>query len=138
MPICACTHCPPPGGAGSGSAVSTAPLDGLPHDAALLDSTWPPSVVTDPPAAFWNGNGMSTFSWLGHSHTAPATTATPIAISAPITTLAAAGPRGARPLNECEWACECVTRNRVDVRTGHSLPALETAVAAKKFDQSPQ
>ena len=51
------------------------PPTGSPHGAALLDSTCPASVVTAPPAAFWKGSGMSTFCWLGHSHTAPATTA---------------------------------------------------------------
>ena len=51
---------------------------GLPQVAAVLDSTCPASVVTAPPAAFWNGSGMSTFCWLGHSHTAPASTATPM------------------------------------------------------------
>src|SRR5262245_61861965 len=121
MPTSVCTHCPPPSGACSGLPVSTAPFDGLPHGAALLDSTCPASVVTAPPVAFWNGSGMSTFCWLGHSHTAPASTAMPIAISAPTTILAAIGPNGAGPLSECEWACECVTRNRVDVRAGHDL-----------------
>ena len=115
-----CTHWAPLSGACSGSAVSTAPAEGLPHGAALLDSTCPASVVTAPPVAFWNGSGMSTFCWLGHSHTAPASTATPMAISAPTTILAAVGPNGAGPV-WCEWACECVTRNRVDGRAGRDL-----------------
>ena len=38
-----------------------------PQSALPVDSTWPASVVTAPPAAFWNGSGMSTFCWLGHS-----------------------------------------------------------------------
>src|SRR5262245_34258700 len=104
MPTTVCTQSPPPGGACSGSAVSTAPLDGLPHGADLLDSTCPDSVVTAPPLAFWNGSGMSTFCSLGHSQIAPTTTARPMAIKAPTTILAAVGPRGAGPFIECE--CE--------------------------------
>src|SRR5258708_14641338 len=84
-----CTHWAPPSGACAGSAVNTAPAEGLPHGAALLDNTCPASVVTAPPVAFWNGSGMSAFWWLGHSHTAPASTATPMAINAPPTILAA-------------------------------------------------
>src|SRR5258705_2585545 len=124
-----CTHWPPPAGACSGSAVSTAPFDGLPHGAALLDNTCPASVVTAPPAAFWNGSGMSTFCSLGQSHTAPASTATPITISAPTTILAAIGPSGAGPVG-CEWACECVTRNRVEALSGRLL-----AVGRQEFAQ---
>ena len=45
--------------------------------------------------------------------TAPASTAMPITINAPTTILAAIGPSGAGPVG-CEWACECVTRNRVE------------------------
>jgi hypothetical protein len=45
---------------------------------------------------------MSAFWWLGHSHTAPASTATPMAINAPTTILAAIGPNGAGPFRECE------------------------------------
>src|SRR2546423_10450494 len=66
---------------------------------------------------------MSAFCWLGHNHTAPASTATPMAISAPTTTLAAMGPNGAGPLSECEWAWECVTRNRVEVESGRRSSA---------------
>src|SRR5690242_2322257 len=109
-----CTHWPAPAGACSGSAVRTAPLDGLPHGAALLDSTWPASVVTEPPCAFWKGNGMSTFCSLGHSHTAAPSTTTPMAISAPTTIFAASGPSGEGPPSECECECECATRHRVD------------------------
>src|SRR5260370_394073 len=123
-----CTQWPPPSGARSGSAVNTAPADGLPHGAALLDNTCPASVVTAPPAAFSNGSGMSTFCWLGHSHTAPASTATPITISAATTILAAFGPSGAGPVG-CEWACECVTRNRVAAPSGRLLAVGRQEVA---------
>ena len=97
--------------AGTGSAVSTAPADGLPQVPRLVDTTWPPSVVTAPPWAFWKGSGMSTFCWLGHSSAALASTATPMAISRPTTIFAASGPSGAGPLREWEWAWECVTRS---------------------------
>ena len=56
-----CTHWAPSPPAGTGLAVSTAPIDWSPQVAALLDTTCPASVVTAPPAAFWKGSGMSTF-----------------------------------------------------------------------------
>src|SRR4051794_34816472 len=122
-------------GACTGSAVSTAPADGLPQTAALLDSTWPDSVVTAPPAAFWKGSGMSTRCSLGHSHAAPASAATPIAMRRPTTTLAANGPSGAGPpLGECECACECVTRNRVEAAAGRLL-AVTGQEVAQPFDR---
>ena len=89
-------------GAGWGSAVSTAPADGLPHGSVPLDNTRPDSVVTAAPVAFWNGSGMSALSPLGHSSAAPSSTATPVATSRPTTTLAASGPTGEGPLSEWE------------------------------------
>ena len=74
------TGAPEPGAAGAGGQRGRPPT-GCRSGAALLDSTWPASVVTAPPAAFWNGSGMSTFCWLGHSRAAPTITATPIATS---------------------------------------------------------
>src|SRR3982074_3605878 len=44
-----------------------------------------------------------------------------MAISAPTTILAAIGPSGAGPRSECEWACEWVTRNRVEGAAGRLL-----------------
>ena len=93
-----CTHCPLPGSPGAGDAVSTWPADGLPQSARLVDTTWPLSVVTAPPAPFWKGSGMSTLLPLGHSSTAPMTTARPITASATTTMRAANGLNGARPV----------------------------------------
>ena len=70
-------------------------------------------MLTAPPVAFWNGIGMSTCCRLGHSSTAPAITATPIAASSPTTIRAGSGPSGDGPddkLCECEW----VTRSTVE------------------------
>src|SRR4051794_28156204 len=126
MATTVCTHRAPLSGACTGSAVNTAPAEGLPHGAALLASTWPLSVVTAPPAAFWKGSGMSTFCRLGHSTTAPTSTAKPIAINATTTILAANGPSGAGPAG-CVW--ECVTRHRVDGRAGRLLAVRRQEVA---------
>src|SRR5690349_7456295 len=71
---------------------------------------------------------MSTFCWLGHSHAAPASVTTPMAISSPTTILAASGPNGDGPLRECEWACECVTRNRVEAVLRLLLPVTDEEV----------
>ena len=105
-----CTQVPPPGSAGFGAAVNTPPADGLPQSASVLEVTCPASVVTAPPAAFWNGSGMSTFWWLGHSMAAPMSIATPIATNRPTTMRAASGLNGDEPANEWEWECECATR----------------------------
>ena len=95
--------------------VSTWLADGLPQSPSALDTTWPRSVVTAPPDAFWNGIGMSTCWRLGHSNTAPAITATPMATSSPTTILAGSGPSGDGPDDKlCE--CECVTRSTVEAR----------------------
>ena len=64
---------------------------------SITASTPRDSVVTAPPAEFWNGSGMSTFCWLGHSSAAPTSVASAMAISRPTTTLAATGPSGAGP-----------------------------------------
>ena len=111
----ACVHGVSSPWAGFGSLVNTVPTCWSPHGAALVDCTWPDSVVTAPPAAFWYGSGISTFCLLGQSHAAPARTRTPIAMSSPTTILAANGPNGDGPSSECEWAWECVTRTRVEV-----------------------
>jgi hypothetical protein len=71
--------------------VSTWLADGLPQSPNPLDTTCPLWVLTAPPDAFWNGIGMSTCCRLGHSHTAPAITATPIAASSPTMILAGNG-----------------------------------------------
>ena len=55
------------------------------------------AVVTAPPEAFWKGMGTSTCWRLGHSQTAPASTATPIAASSPTTILAGSGSRETGP-----------------------------------------
>ena len=95
---------PAPGNPGAGPAVSTAPADGLPQSAKVLEVTCPRSVVTEPPSALWNGNGMSTLPPDGHNSTAPTTTASPITLSAMTTRRAARGPSGAGPCAECECA----------------------------------
>ena len=51
-----------PGIAGRAARRSApAPAEGLPQSRGALDTTWPASVVTAPPDAFWKGSGMSTF-----------------------------------------------------------------------------
>ena len=104
----ACTHCPLPGCPGRGVPVITRPADGLPQSAMRVDDTVAASVLTAPPEPFWNGSGMSTLWLLGHSRTAPMTTARPITARMIATILAASGLSGAGPVCECE--CECVTR----------------------------
>ncbi len=97
MAMMFCTQRPLPERPGAGEAVNTWPADGLPQSARLVDTTWPPSVVTAPPAPFWKGSGMSTLLPFGHSSTAPMTTARPITASATTTTRAAHGLSGAGP-----------------------------------------
>ena len=103
MPISDCTQAPLPSAPGSGAAVSTCPADGLPQSPRVVERTCPPSVVTEPPCAFWNGSGMSTSDREGHSTTAPMATATPIRASTATTMRAASGLSGAGPLAECWW-----------------------------------
>src|SRR6516162_120519 len=111
-----CTHRPAPGCAGTGAVVSTWLADGLPQSPTALDSTCPFWMLAEPPDAFWNGIGMSTCWRLGHSSTAPASTATPIATSSPTTILAGSGSSGDGPSDWlrklCEW--EWVTRSTVE------------------------
>jgi len=59
--ISACEHWAPPVAPGTGDAVKTFPAEGLPHGPIPLETTWPATVVTAPPLAFWKGSGMSTF-----------------------------------------------------------------------------
>ena len=47
---------------GGGAEVMTAPTVGPPQAASETDTTRPASVLTPPPAEFWNGSGMSSFS----------------------------------------------------------------------------
>ena len=107
----------------------------------LVDSTFPASVVTAPPAAFWYGSGISSFVWLGHSRAAPARTTTPMAISSPTTTFAANGPSGEGPCRVCEWACECVTRTRVEAGPERALSSRRAprrcANSARSFPGDP-
>ena len=98
------THRPAPGVAGSGAVVSTCPAEGLPQSPNPLDSTCPLTVFTAPPDAFWHVIGMSTCWRLGHSHTAPPTTAIAIAASTPITILAGSGSKEDRADDKL---CEC-------------------------------
>jgi hypothetical protein len=101
-----------------GADVNTFPTDELPQNPRSLDSTWPPSVRTAPPVAFWKGSGMSTLCPVGQSRTAPMSAVTPIATRRPITTLAATGPIGAAGSATCEW--ECATAHSLDTLTGGS------------------
>lgn len=88
--------------------------------------TCPRSVVTEPPLALWNGNGMSTLPPDGHNSTAPTTTASPITLSAMTTRRAARGPSGAGPCAGGECA------------TGYSVrPQQEAAQPLNGFDKVP-
>src|ERR1700712_5941593 len=70
MDTSVCTHSAPLAGTTTGAEVSTAPTDGLPHAAVAVDRTWPGSVVTAPPDAFWYGRGVVKGFLLGPSPTA--------------------------------------------------------------------